>query len=369
MERPIFKPIGTPVEQLDTPSLIVDVMLLNHNIATMASFFADKTAKLRPHVEAHRTPAIAHKQMAAGGHVGGITVSTIGQAEVFVPNGFNDVFVANLVVTQQKITRLCALAKQAKVGVAVDGVDNVRDLSESATANGVSLGVLVYINTSLGLYGVGSGQPTVELAKAVVDSPGLEFAGLMTYEGPILVDSDDNLAEQSGAAIQPVLDTREDIEKTGIDVRVVSAGGTSNYEVVGAIDGVTEVPAGSYALLDARYAPHRPQFKAAGRVMATVTSRPEPGYMITDGGQKAIGADTGFPSIDNLPNPSVKGLSAEHGSINFDQTNGVDPKLGDKIWCTPWDIGTCANLHDYMFAVRNDNLEAVWEVSARGRYR
>ena len=66
MERPIFKPIGTPTEQLDTPSLIVDVDALDHNIATVASFFENSAAKLRPHVEAHRTPAIAHKQPGSG---------------------------------------------------------------------------------------------------------------------------------------------------------------------------------------------------------------------------------------------------------------------------------------------------------------
>ena len=369
MERPIFKPIGTPTEDLDTPSLIVDLEALDHNIAMLASFFENTTAKLRPHVEAHRTPAIAHKQMAAGGHVGGIAVSSIGQAEVFVPNGFTDVFVANLVVTPQKITRLCALARQAKIGVAVDSSANVADLSEAAVANGVSLDVAVYVNTRLGLFGVDPGRPAVDLAKAIIDAPGLDFAGIMTQEGSILSDDPDKAATESRSAVQPLLDTRQDIERAGIEVRVVSAGNTSNYQVVGAIDGVTEVPAGTYALLDAQHAPHLSHLKTAGRVMATVTSRPEPGYMITDGGQKAIGADTGFPSIDNLPNPTVKGLSAEHGSIFFDASDGADPQLGEKIWCTPWDAATCANLHDYIFAVRNDALEAVWEVSARGRYR
>ena len=369
MERPIFKPIGTPTEELDTPSLIVDVDALDHNISMVASFFENTCAKLRPHVEAHRTPAIAHKQLAAGGHVGGIAVSSIGQAEVFVPNGFTDVLVANLVVTPQKITRLCALAQQAKIGVTVDSPANVSDLSEAAVANGVCIDVAVYVNTRLDLYGVEAGAPAVELAKAVADAPGLDFAGIMTQEGRILVDDLDGVAAGSRTAVQPLLDTRQDIERAGIEVRVVSAGGTSNYQVVGAMDGVTEVPAGTYALLDAQHAPHLPHLKTAGRVMSTVTSRPEPGYMITDGGQKAIGADTGFPSIDNLPNPTVKGLSAEHGSIHFDATDGADPQLGDKVWCTPWDAATCANLHDYIFAVRNDALEAVWEVSARGRYR
>ena len=369
MERPIFKPIGTPTEELDTPSLIVDVDALDHNISTVASYFAGRIAKLRPHIEAHRTPAIAHKQMAAGGHVGGIAVSTLGQAETFVPNGFSDVFVSNLVVTPQKITSLCALAQQAKIGVAVDSAANVSNLSSTAVSSGVTLDVVVYVNIRLGLYGVEPGQPAVDLAKVVVESPGLDFAGIMTHEGSILTDDAGETASETCTALQPLLDTRQAIEQTGIDVRVVSAGGTSNYEAAGAIDGITEVQAGSYALLDARHAPHLPQLKTAGRVMTTVTSRPEPGYMITDGGQKAIGADTGFPSVDNLPSPTVKGLSAEHGSIFFDSTDGVDPQLGERIWCTPWDAATCANLHDYIFAVRNDALEAVWEVSARGRYR
>ena len=178
----------------------------------------------------------------ADGHVGGIAVSSIGQAEVFVPNGFSDVFVANLVVTPQKITRLCALARQARIGVAVDSPANVADLSEAAVANGVCLDVAVYVNTRLGLYGVEPGQPAIDLAEAVVDAPGLDFAGIMTQEGSILCDDSDDAATESRAAIQPLLDTRQDIESAGIPVRVVSAGNTSNYQVVGAIDGVTEDP-------------------------------------------------------------------------------------------------------------------------------
>ena len=91
MERPIFKPIGTPEEELDTPILVVDLDKLAHNIETMHSFFRRNETKLRPHISAHGSPTIAHMQLAAGGTAGGITVSTLGQAEVFTSNGFNDV--------------------------------------------------------------------------------------------------------------------------------------------------------------------------------------------------------------------------------------------------------------------------------------
>ena len=106
MERPIFKPVGTPEEELDTPALVVDLGKLERNVETMASFFRDRKAKLRPHIAAHGSPAIAHMQLAAGGTAGGVTVATLGQAEVFAANGVPDVFIRNIVVSPAKIRRL-----------------------------------------------------------------------------------------------------------------------------------------------------------------------------------------------------------------------------------------------------------------------
>ena len=120
MERPVFKPMGTPVEELDTPVLVVDVDVLDRNIETLHSFFRQRDAKVRPHVESHRCPAIAHRQLAAGGTANGISVTTVGEAEVFAQQGFSDIFVANEVVTPQKIGRLCSLARQASITVAAN---------------------------------------------------------------------------------------------------------------------------------------------------------------------------------------------------------------------------------------------------------
>lgn len=369
MERPIFKPLGTPVEELDTPTLVVDADVLERNIETMASFFANSRARLRPHVESHLCPTIAHKQLTACGTVGGIAVTTLGQAEVFAANGFSDISVTNVLVTPQKIARLCALARHASMTVAVDDAKNVDDLSEAASQYGVTLTVIVDVHTRLDRCGVEPGRPAVELANAVARSEGLDFAGLMTYEGTILEEDPEMLANESRKWIQMVLDTREMVEKAGIDVRVVSVGGTHNYEIAASIDGVTEVPAGTYALMDHRYAAHRTQFEPAARVISAVTSIPEPGIVITDAGQKAVGADTGLPSIDNIPGATVHGLSAEHGNLDVDPALHGRINLEDRVWMTPWDIGTCVNLHDYMSVVRDGRLEAVWEVSARGRYR
>ena len=159
------------------------------------------------------------------------------------------------------------------------------------------------------------------------------------------------------------------IEREGMEVEVVSVGGTHNFEIAGEMPGVTEVPAGSYALMDYNYCQFRSQFRPAVRVMATVNGRPEPDKAISDTGQKAIGADTGNPVVEGIAGVEVATLSAEHGTLTLGGESRRSVDFGDKLWLTPWDIGVCMNLYDYVHAVRDGRLEAIWEVSARGRYR
>ncbi len=369
MERPVFKPAGTPVEELDTPALVVDIDALDHNIETLHGFFRGVDAKVRPHVEAHRCPAIAHRQMAAGGTAGGISVTSVGEAEVFAQNGFNDIFVANEIVTAAKISRLCALARGTTVTVAVDSSRNVKDLSDAAQSTGVTLRAVVDVHTGVDLCGVEPGAPAVDLARAVSGAAGLHFAGLMTYEGRILRDDAAAAAEESRKWAQQVLDTREMVEKEGMPVEVVSVGATHNYEVVGAMAGVTEVPAGSYPLMDYNYCQHLEGFEAAAKVMSTVTSVPDAIKAITDSGQKAMGIDLGLPVAENTLGATLVSMSAEHGSLELTAEGHDNIDVGDKVWLTPRDIANCLNVYDYIQATRGGKLEAVWSVSARGRYR
>ncbi len=369
MERPIFKPIGAPEVELDTPAFVVDVEKLDRNIETAASFFRDNTADLRPHVSGHGSPFIAHRQLAAGGTVEGIATATVGQAEVFARYGFGDIFVANVVATPLKARRLSALSRTAKVTVAADSPAGVDVLSQAASAASVTLNVVAYVRTGQNGVGVEPGGPAVELARAVDAADGLAFAGLMTYEGTILRDSKDELEAESLKWAGVMVDTREAVEAAGMNVDVLSIGGTHNYEIVGAVDGVTEVPAGSYALMDEKYRAHRPQFENAGRVMTCVTSMPEPGNIITDGGRKAIGGDAGNPGIEGVEGAVCRGLSAEHGGIQVPEDLDHGLKLGDRIWCVPMDVAGSINVHDYLFAIRGGVLEAVWDLPARGHYR
>lgn len=369
MERPIFKPVGTPVMELDTPALVVDLTILEHNIVTLHTFFQQRAAKVRPFVSTHLCPCLAHKQLAAGGTVGGVGVSTLAQAEVFAAHGFSDILVANHIVTPYKIDRLCALARQATIIVAVDNLQNVQDLSAKASTHGATLHVAMDIQTRENRCGIEPGQAALELAEAIQLAPHLDFVGVLSTADPILTADPVALATAWRQQLQPLMDTRVKLEKAGLDVCLVSVGGTTNYEIAGTTEGVTEVQAGTYALMDARYGQYLSTLQPAANVLTTVTSRPEPGVAITDAGQKAIGIDLGLPAVGRIPGVHAVALSAEHCRLQLDAEAEAQVSLGDKIWLTPWDIGTCVNLYDSLYAARQDVLEFVWPIAARGRYR
>src|SRR5262245_55012475 len=96
------------VAEIPTPAMCVDVDVLRRNIDVMAGFFRERPCGLRPHVKAHKTPAIARLQAQAG--CDGFTCATVGEAEVMAAHGFTDLLIANEIVDPTKVDRLRALA-------------------------------------------------------------------------------------------------------------------------------------------------------------------------------------------------------------------------------------------------------------------
>ena len=378
MERPVFQPTGTPVMDLDTPALVVDLDVMDRNIKTLHDRFDQSSAKVRPHVTGHQTPKIAHRQLQAANTVGGISVTSVGEAEVFSDAGITDILVSSQIVTQSKIRRLCALAGSNRIGVAVDNPQNVSDLSQVAEAQSVTLGVLVELDVGLGRCGVAPGDEALELARAVANSPGLRFDGIMaiaplpstsgeTSGGPNFPDRQDRDAI-SWQVLQNVLEARELIEKDGLPVSVVSVGGTHNYDVAAGMAGITEVQAGSYPLMDHLYCRMRPEFSPAAKVLAAVISRPTGQLAVLDAGHKATGPDRGLAVLEGVVGAQAVRFSAEHGVLELQSGPAQNMKSGDKAWLVPYNLGLCFNQYDYVRAVRGDKLEGFWPIAGRGRF-
>ena len=368
MERPIFQPVGTPVEQLDTPALVLDLDVMDRNIKTFQGYFADALAKPRPVVTSHLCPQIARRQLDAGGTNGGIAVTTLGEAEVFASSGFSDILLANEVVTVSKIRRLCALANQTSIGIAVDNPDNALQLSSGAVEMKVELRVLIEIEAGLGRCGISPGVEAIKLAQMVSGLPGLKLDGIMgSVPGPKGADDHSDHDAKTRANLQVVLDTKESIEQSGVALPVVSVGGTHCYAQAIRMPGVTEVRAGRYPLMDYRLKSFLPELNPAAKILASVISHPVDAMAVLDAGHKSTAPDQGRPVLEGLEGGSATRFSAEHGIVDLEGDAQSKLKVGAKAWLVPYELGASVNQYDYFRAAKNGKLEGFWPISARGR--
>ena len=385
MERPIFQPIGTSAEELDTPALVVDLEIMEHNIGVLHNAVGSSDGgrvAVRPHVSCHGCPEIAQFQLSAAGNAGGIAVGSLSEAEAFAEDGedafadggatssyrpIDDMLIAGRVVTAAKIRRLVALAGRITIGVAVDNPRNVQNLAEAAQAAGVNLGVLVDMDAGYGFGGVASVPDAVDLARTVANAPGLSFQGIMSYEGPLPITDRAELEAETRRRLQPVLDARSEIEQAGIEVTTVSAGSTYNYDVVSQLSGITEVQAGVYPLMDMEIQRVRPELQPAARVLATVIGHPVAGRAVVDAGHKTTGPDFGVPVLEGFEGAVATRFSAEHGILDLEGPATEQLMPNDKVHLVPYNLALCVNQYDYVRAVRDGKLVGYWRVAGRGQ--
>lgn len=360
--------INAAIGEIDTPALLVDLDLLEENIEGMAQYFREVDAELRPHVKTHKCCEIALRQIDAGAI--GVTCQRLVEAEVMADAGIKSILISNQVVGKRKIERLLDLCDQSEVMIAVDNPLNVKALSRAATARGIELGLLVEVDLGMNRCGVGPGKPGLDLTRKVLACQGLEFKGLMGYEGHV-VGTRDQAKRTEGClnAMRKLLDTKRLLEDSGIDVHIVSAGGTGTYNITGEYPEVTEVQAGSYVFMDTWYGSLEGlNFKYALTVLATVISRPARGRGIIDAGLKAISNDHGLPEVKGLGGATLTGLFEEHGNLKL-EGKARNLKVGDKVEVIPSHCCTTTNLHNELIGVKRGSVKVVWPVAARGRFR
>ena len=375
--------LGLPKEQLDTPCLLVDLDALQFNIDRMAQHFRAAGKHLRPHIKSHKTPAIALKQLGAGAI--GITCAKLGEAEVMADAGIQDILIANEVVGHRKVPRLMELARRCDIMVAVDAEENLAELARAAGVAGVKPRVLVEVNIGHDRAGTTSAARTVELCRLVASARHLRWCGIMGYEGHV-ADLEDAAAREQGAreCLDRLVAARAALEAAGLHPEIVSSSATGDYYVTTTYEGITEVQAGSYVLMDAAYGRLGLGFRNALTCLVTVTSRPSPEHVITDAGLKTLAPEHGLPGIvlpEGWDGPDAarvdpRGLrflefwklSEEHGRL-LQKGGACTLKLGDTLEFIPGHVCTTMNLHDEVYAIRDGRVEAVWPISARGKVR
>ncbi|SRR5579885_193268 len=349
--------------EIDTPALILDLDLVEENIATMAEYFRARPQKLRPHFKTPKTAEIARRQLAAGAI--GITAAKLGEAEVLARAGLGPILIANQVAGETKIDRLFAVAARVETIATVESEFNVRELEAGGARAGRSLDVIIEVDTGMHRCGAETPDETVALARRISRGP-LRYRGVMGYEGHAVLLPDPLKREATAREALSILSRHVNaLREAGLAPEIVSAGGTGTYDIAGSWPDVTEVQAGSYVFMDGAYRVVRPDLgKPALTLLTTVISR-RGDRAIIDAGMKSLTNEFGPPQGKDLP-VKVTRLSEEHGHL---AAGSLEIAPGSKIEIVPSHGDTTINLHSEYYVVRGDDVVAIWPIEGARAYR
>jgi D-serine deaminase-like pyridoxal phosphate-dependent protein len=343
------------IEDLPTPALVVDGRRLESNLEKMAEVLPGK--RLRPHVKAHKSTALAKRQRAHGHSL--FCAATIREVEGMAAAGLGeDLLLANEVLDA---SRLGAVERSgARVTLAVDSEETI----EAARRGGVSE-VLIDVNVGLPRCGCRPDDAGVLAEKA--RRLGLRVRGVMGYEGHVVGNADRAGREQGCAESMEILLSAH----SDVGGELISAGGTGTYDCN---RWATEIQAGSYALMDTAYAKLGMPFEQAFYLLSTVISVSAK-YAVADAGLKSMGMDHGNPE---LPGGRVLFCSDEHvtfvpgradgdvGASPIDWESPTTIRVADRVRLIPAHVDPTIAYHERLFVVENEDVVDEWAIDLRG---
>jgi D-serine deaminase-like pyridoxal phosphate-dependent protein len=353
---------------LDTPRVVLDVTRLDANIARLQRDMEARGIALRPHAKTHKSLEVARRQIAAGAR--GLTVGTLGEAEVFVGAGIDDVFLAYPVwAAGPKAARLRAVHAAAPgFRVGIDSVGGAAQLALATAGAARPLTVLVEIDPGNRRTGLATPEAALEVARAA-RAAGLVVEGVFSHGGHgyriggAAPAGDDEVRSLEAAA--------DALRRDGFEIGTISAGSTPTM-LTAAAGAVTEMRAGTYVYGDRQQwaLGAIPAEGCAVAVAATVVSV-HAARIVLDAGAKALTKDraewlTGFGAIVGHPDLVIERVNAYHGVVAA-SAGVARPRLGDVVAIVPNHICPVVDLVESVVALAADGSVADWPVDARGR--
>ena len=360
--------------ELDTPALCVDLDLLEGNIATMQATMSNNGIASRPHAKTHKTPIIARMQLNSGSV--GICTAKISEAEAMFQHGIEQILMTTTNVTATKIRRAMSLRQSCPDFIqATDSPDNARLLSAAAEAMGLIADVVVDVDPGGHRTGVTPGQPALALAQLVDQLPGLTLRGLLCYDGGSQhVKGFEQRRTQTLERLAAATETYDLFNRAGLNSGIFSGGGTGTYNIDHEARGLTDVQVGSYVFMDAQYidiggasdTEAYTDFQPSLTILSTVLNDQYEGRCTTDAGAKACTINRPWARLKGETGMSYSSGSDEFGTLRYEEDASRTYKVGDKLELIVSHCDPVVNLYDHMYALRNERVEAIWPIAARG---
>lgn len=354
--------IGKPRNGVTTPALLLDLDVAKQNIKFMTERMRTLPAELKPHIKGQKCIELINLQIEAGAI--GVCTATVWEAIVMSREGIEDVLIANEVGGRDKIQALAEAAKLGRLSVAVDNIQNAKDLSNAARAAGSEIGVLIDVDVGQGRGGVRSVEGAVELAQSISKLSNLRLLGVMGYEGHCMLEPDRNVRiAKAKKAMDYLGEVIARLEKEGFACEVVSAGGTGTYDITGADPRVTEIQAGSYVFMDKFHGNLVPGFSRSLTVLSTIIMK-HGNTLVMDAGRKSVGIDFVLPSMKEYPEYQATAFHEEHALFDVDDRCKLE--YGDTVEFIPGYAPTTVNLYDAYHVVEDDVVVDIWPIIPRG---
>lgn len=360
------------VEHLDTPTVLVDEQRLERNLDRAAGRAADAGLALAPHLKTHKSRSLARRQLARG--AAGLTVAKLDELGPMLDLGAGHLLLAYPVVSPVKAERLASFVSRtdSEIRMGLDSSTGAEALSSAAVRAGVTLPVLIEVDSGLGRCGV-EPQDAGALARIAETLPGLVVRGVFTHAGHgYTATSPEHLERIAAEEANAVRRAAAALSAEGSTPEVISVGSTPTFFAEADRRGLTEVRPGNYVFFDRVQAALGVATLAdcSLSVLCTVVST-RPGSAVVDAGSKVFGLDrgahgtssvTGF-GVDLERGVELAWLSEEHGVI--DDPDGA-LRIGDRLRFVPNHACVTANLARELVLVRGDRVVDVLTVDAPG---
>jgi D-serine deaminase-like pyridoxal phosphate-dependent protein len=358
-------------DEIDTPAVVIDHDILDRNIATMSAAAASRGIALRPHVKTHKVPEIARLQMASG--AAGLTVATLSEAEVFIDDGADDVFVAYpLWLGPRQADRLRRLTARARVAIGVDSAESATNIASQLGSNRGCVDVLIEVDSGHHRSGVRPGHAG-DVGRVAVDA-GLDVTGVFTFPGHGYTPG--KAADAAHQERRALNEAAASLAEMGITVGCRSGGSTPTAPLTDA-DGATEIHPGVYVFGDGQQlelgcsAPEDISLTVAATVVSRHDAADGPRRLVLDAGSKILGSDrpawtSGFGRLIDHLDARVTALSEHHATVTWPEDAEL-PALGDRLRVIPNHVCLTMNLVDDVTVVHEGRIVDRWRVAARGK--
>ncbi|WP_026477047.1 alanine racemase [Alkaliphilus transvaalensis] len=362
--------------ELDTPCLVVELDKLEENIKEMSDLAKEHEVELWPMIKTHKSKYIVQQQLKMGAK--GVLTAKLGEAEKMVEAGAERVMLAYPIMGDKKLDRLVDLTKKAEVYCSVDSLEAAQMINDRALKEGIVLNTIIIVDSGLQRLGVRP-ENVLNLYNNIKHLKGINVVGVATHGGHVYGAVDvEGVKKAAQEELEAIILASKILKEAGVDCRIAAIGSTPTVKEIQDFKDIKQIRPGNYVFYDAVQVALGvvPLERCSLKVLATILSIPEAGRAIMDAGSKILCLDAGAHGNNNIKGYGIvlgmedvliKGLSEELGKLVYDPEK-VQLKVGQQVEIIPNHACTVVNMVDYIYGIRNDEVEEIIEVTARGLF-